>query len=155
MTRRSACILACLIPVILAGERPAAHGQDKRVATLVAVVHPSNKVQELGKSDLRNMYLGRRKTWSDGKPVSAYMRPPGSDAGLAFMRTILSMTPARFRHHWQSLELSGQGVTPRTLASATAVVSVVAANEGAIAFLTEAEVRRLTSTRVRFIRIGD
>lgn len=117
------------------------HAQT-RVEPIMLVVHVSRGTPALSPTDLKNIYLGRKKLWSDGTAIQPYMRPPRAAAGFTFHRDVLKMTPARFRHHWQGLQLSGQGSQPRTFTLATDVLQAVAASPGAIGYLTEAEVQK-------------
>jgi ABC-type phosphate transport system substrate-binding protein len=108
---------------------------------IVAVVHPRNPVTRISQADVRNMFLGREKFWSDGTPVQPYVRPETSDAGRLLLRQVLRMTPARFRHHWQGLQLSGRGTAPPNVSSGRRAIAQVAAARGGISILTESEAR--------------
>lgn len=125
---------------------------DRKLETLIAVVHPSNNETHLSNSDLKNIYLGRQRTWSNGAKVEAFMRPPRSNAGFAFLRRVLKMTPQRFRYHWQGRQLSGRGTIPQTLASLRLVAARVAQDRGAVAYVTKSEARKLYD-RVRANRL--
>jgi ABC-type phosphate transport system substrate-binding protein len=105
-------------------------------------MHVSRGSMGLSVTDLKNIYLGRKKSWSDGTVIQPYMRPPRAGAGFTFHRDILKMTPARYRYHWQGLQLSGQGSQPRTLTLPTEVIRSVAASPGAIGYVTESEAQR-------------
>lgn len=132
--------LAVLSAAAVAALRPS-HAQT-RVEPIVLVMHSSRGSQGLSVTDLKNIYLGRKKTWSDGTAIQPYMRPPRAGAGFSFHRDILKMTPARYRYHWQGLQLSGQGRQPRTLTLPTDVIQSVAASPGALGYVTEAEAQK-------------
>src|SRR5262245_50686375 len=93
----------------------------QKTETIGAGVNPANTAGDFSATDLKNIYLGRRKTWSSGVAIRPFIRPPKAPAGFAFFRNILKMTPARFRHHWQEQELSGQGTAPKTLTTSASV----------------------------------
>lgn len=135
----------------------ASDAQRRKVESLVAVVHGTNSESRLSKSELKNIYLGRKTRWPDGDPVEAYMRPARSGAGFAFMRTILKMTPAKFSYHWQGRQLSGRGTAPATVSRTKRLVSLVSRDRGAIGYVTKSEARRLrayvNADRIRLIAI--
>ena len=119
---------------------------------LVAVVHPRNPASSISKADLRNMFLGRENFWSDGTPVVPVVRPPSTDAGRLLHREVLRMTPSRFRHHWQGLQLSGRGTAPRAVGSHRSAIAAVSGARGGLSILTEAEARAAGS-RVKILPI--
>jgi ABC-type phosphate transport system substrate-binding protein len=143
MRRRMHIGLAALAALAAAGVAALEPGHAQtRVEPIVLVVHVSRGSQALSVTDLKNIYLGRKKTWSDGTAIQPYMRPPRGGAGFTFHRNILKMTPARYRYHWQGLQLSGQGRQPRTLTLPADVLQSVAASPGAIGYVTELEAQK-------------
>lgn len=121
-----------------------------RPARLVIVVHAENKIGRLARSDLRNLYLGLTTYWPGEIRVKPYNRVHDGATGKPFFRDVLGMTPARYRHTWQKRQLSGQGVEPEVVGSATALVAKVAASTGAIGYMLESEAAAADS-RVRLI----
>lgn len=108
-------------------------------ARLVAVVNASNRTKSISSSDLREMFLGRSRFWDDGMPVQLFSRPEGSEADLLLLRDVLHMTPARLRHHWQELALSGRGTAPEVVYSPGELARKVAREPGAISYMTASE----------------
>lgn len=150
MKTRHALLLA--FGIALAGHGLRAHAQTK-LEPIYAVVNQSAHVSKVSKSDLRNIYLGRRRTWGNGNAIVAFNRPPHTGAGLAFYRNVLGMTPARFRYHWHGLQLSGQATIPRTLGSANDVVVAVASTPGAVAYMTLSEVQRTAHLAGKLVKV--
>lgn len=138
---RNIWVLIC-VATLLAFATPSA-AKDKKVESIVVVVHGKSSEKSLGKTDLKNIYLGRRTTWSNGNSVTPYLRPPRSGAGFAFYRNVLKMTPAKYRYHWQSRQLSGRGTIPPTVRKGTQLVKLIAADKGAVGFVTASEARKL------------
>lgn len=131
--------------------------QKRKLEPLVAVVHASSSETRLSKTTLKNIYLGRQTRWSNGNTVEAYMRPVRSNAGFAFMRTVLKMTPAKFRYHWQGRQLSGRGTAPSTVGSTRKLIGAISRDRGAISYVTRSEARRLepyvAAGRIKLIAI--
>ena len=152
MKTRHALLLVLGIACALSGPGLPAHAQTK-LEPIFAVVNQSAHVNTLSKADLRNIYLGRRRTWGNGNSIVAFMRPPHTGAGLAFYRNVLGMTPGRFRYHWHGLQLSGQATIPRTLGSANDVVVAVASTPGAVAYMTQSEVQRTQHLAGKLVKV--
>jgi ABC-type phosphate transport system substrate-binding protein len=135
----------------------ASDAQKPKLEKLVAVVHPELDEPRLGKSDLKNIYLGRQTRWSDGTPIEPYNRPVRGDAGFAFFRNVLQMTPAKFRYHWQGRQLSGRGTAPPTIATAKKIAGLASRLKGGIGYVTESEAAKLkpyaTARRIKLIPI--
>jgi ABC-type phosphate transport system substrate-binding protein len=149
----SILVAGALVALSLAGAVVHAQAETK-VEPIVAVINAANDAGKISKADLKNIYLGRQKTWSGGGTIRPYMRPTGAGAGFALLRNVLKMTPARFRHYWQELELSGQGTAPKSITTAKDVIDKVGAEEGAISYLTETEAKN-AGDKVKILKIPD
>lgn len=128
------CLALAIALVAAAGWGGSAGAQGE----LVAVVNAQNSVGRLSGSKVRSFYLGRAKFWDDNVLVRPYTRPPSTDAGRGLFR-LLKMTPARYRHHWQSLQLSGRGTAPQNVRSAASAIGAVASDRGGITVLSASE----------------
>jgi hypothetical protein len=148
---RSAIALAAALALVAHLAWPSAvHTQTP---TLVAVLHQQNTAQQIGRTELRNMALGTTTFWSDNSPITLYVRPPSTPAGRELFRVVLQMTPTRYRQHWMSRQLSGQGVAPAVVESTADLVRRVARNTGAIGVATSEELQGATLTGVRSVPI--
>lgn len=125
----AALLFLTLVPTPGAGQQ----------ASLVAIVHPSNRASSVSADQIKNIYLGRVTFWPGQVPVRAYSRPPESPAGRAFLRSVLGMTPTRFRRHWQSRQLSGQGVAPPVVGSIASLIERVSQDRGGIGYALSSE----------------
>jgi ABC-type phosphate transport system substrate-binding protein len=121
-----------------------------RQARLVLVVHAENKIAQIDRTALRNIYLGLTTFWANDIRVKPYNRIHDGASGKLFFREVLGMTPARYRYTWQKQQLSGQGVEPEVVGSAANLVARVASNAGAIGYILDSEAGAADS-RVRLI----
>jgi phosphate transport system substrate-binding protein len=68
---------------------------------LVAVVHPSNPVQNVSVPELREIYLGVRRTWSSAagasRPIHPVVQPMESDVTAFFSEQVMQGEPIRAR----------------------------------------------------------
>jgi ABC-type phosphate transport system substrate-binding protein len=149
-----AFILACFAFAVMAWSPavPRAQGKPEKVDKLVAVVHADNKITKVAKSSVKAMFLGQTTFWANDVRVKPYNRTHTGAAGKLFFKNILGMAPSRYRHHWQKLQLSGQGVEPDVVGTAAALVGKVAASPGAIGYMLESEASAIDS-RVKLVPI--
>lgn len=130
-------IVTLLLAVFFLALGPSAVAHDGE--EVLVVVNAANDAKSIDPSAVKNFYLGTSRFWPNGQCVAVFQRGEDSAASKAFFREVLKMTPSRFRHHWQTLELSGQGVAPENAGSAASIVSKVAGTSGGIGFILESE----------------
>lgn len=106
---------------------------------LVIVVHASNKIKGFTPAEVRRIYLGKMKRWSDGTPVRAFSRPVRSLAGRAFFSRATGLEFRAYQRHWQKTQLMGSGLAPTQKSDVDALVREVAAIPGAIGFAVRSE----------------
>jgi phosphate transport system substrate-binding protein len=93
---------------------------------LLAIVHPSNRVENLTLADLQNIYLGRAVRWSefggDESRIVPVVQPQESDVTQFFVQQVMS----------------GGAIQARSVeaASDSEVVAEVAVRPGAIGYIT-------------------
>jgi ABC-type phosphate transport system substrate-binding protein len=146
-----AFIIAILTLVVTAGSISTTHAEGTE-DKLVAVVHAENKIAKIGKATLKAMYLGQSSFWDNDVRVKPYNRAHAGPAGKLFFKNVLGMAPSRYRHHWQKLQLSGQGVEPDIVGTAATLAAKVASSPGAVGYILASEASALDS-RVRVIPI--
>ena len=144
-------LLTCLVFAVTVWSPGTPHAEVKS-DKLVAVVHAENKVTKITKSTLKAIYLGQTSFWKSEVRVKPFNRTHGGAVGKLFFKNILGMAPSRYRHHWQKLQLSGQGVEPDIVATPAALVEKIAGSQGAIGYILESEASTMDS-RVRVVPI--
>src|SRR5262245_46929121 len=129
-----------------------AHANDKKADKLVAVVNGDNNAKKISKATMKAMFLGQTSFWGSDVRVKPFNRIHAGPAGKLFFKQVLGMAPSRYRHHWQKLQLSKQGVEPDVIGTPAALVSKVGGGAGAIGYMLESETSNVDS-RVRIIPI--
>jgi hypothetical protein len=153
VTRRSSLLLLVLFALVTVAIPPRPQAGAQQRERIVVVLNARNPASTVSASDLRNIYLGRRRFWSNDLPVQAFTRPETTPAGRGLLQQVLQMAPSRFRHHWQGLQLSGQGTAPRPMGNARQAVAAVAAARGGICYLVESERGQAGDARVKVIAL--
>jgi len=79
---------------------------------------------------LKDIYTGKTKYWDGGQAVIIVVLPDKTDAALS---QACGMDSRALKTFWQRLAFSGRGQEPKKAGDASELVSLVAANKGAIA----------------------
>lgn len=102
---------------------------------MAVIVNPNNGVGELTLQDVKNLYLGRHKTF--GTEIKAKPFTLIDDAHLRndFLTMATNKTPKQLESYWAYLIFSGEGEPPQRVASYETMLEMVAANDGGIGYL--------------------
>lgn len=144
--------LSCAVafdPRGMTASRASAQDQNR----VVAVVNARNPTPVLPSKEATKLFLGRTAFWHGVVPVKLLLRPDNSEAARVFCPTVLNMTPAGFRKHWQERQLSGRGQAPEVLGTIQEIAAAVAKVPGAISFALQSEAWQLNVPGVRVIAI--
>ncbi len=109
------------------------------------VVNAANSIADGGNvdSELKNLYLKKKTSWSSGPSAVPLGRSAGSPEQAAFLSTVLGMSQSDLDSHWAS-EKSKTGATgPREIGSAGILLRQVSRKEGAFGVVSAAEAASL------------
>lgn len=118
-------------------------------AEIVVVVSAENSTEQMSRSVLTDLFLGRRHQFPDGEPVVPIDQRQGSQAYPEFYAEYLGQTPAQIRAHWSRLIFTGRGQPPRSVPDGQAMADAVADNPRAIGYLHP----DLVDDRLRVVQI--
>ena len=114
-------------------------GQPSRVEGRVAViVHPERRA-ELSSEEVAQIYLRRKRFWSDGSAIVPLNLPSQVPLREHFSHLVLNQTAPRLADYWNRLYFEGI-LPPATLASTEAVRRYVASDPNAIGYVPVSEV---------------
>lgn len=92
---------------------------------------------------LARVFLGQVSRWGDGSLIEPIDLSSTSTVRQAFSTAVLGMPVEAVRNHWLRLMLSGGRRPPMTRESDAEVIAFVAANPGAVGYVSEkAEIPR-------------
>ncbi|HUS66012.1 MAG TPA: hypothetical protein VMZ28_15775 [Kofleriaceae bacterium] len=133
--RRTTWLLLCLATAMTLG---AAHlrAQPSRPGFQI-IVHPANGATSVDRGFLRDAFLRKLVTWSNGETIRPVDLPRRLTTRDRFTRDVLKKTPTQLRSFWNRQIFSGTGVPPIERSSEAAVIAYVLANRGAIGYLPE------------------
>ena len=114
----------------LSGAAPAG-AQQYRV-----IVNSANPTTTLSKDDLARVYLKKMSTWKTGQAVQVVDLGPKSPVRAEFSQAVLGRDVPTMKNYWQQSLFSGRGVPPIEQPTEAQVVAFVAANPGAIGYVS-------------------
>lgn len=110
-------------------------------APFVLIVHPSNRFEQLSRSKVALLFLGKVSRWPWGAEAEPVDLAGNAAARASFLRLVLRMSSEAFAEHWIE-QRTGRGISPPTVAATAAdAVALVARRPGAVGFVPESEVR--------------
>lgn len=114
---------------------------------LVFIVNEANPQKSITKEDIKRIYLGRKKTWDNGRRIKAATLPYGSHELNLLTEVFLAKTVRDFAFYWSRKIFSGTGVAPRSFEKPKDVISYVAREPTAVGFIAQTP-KDLTKVRV-------
>ncbi len=122
-------IRAPILAVLLIVVAPTSAGAEE----LIVIAHPKRS-EQLSKAEVAQIYLRKRRFWSDGKGILPVNRESDSRLREAFVRLVLREDPRQLVVYWNRQYFNGV-LPPATLASDEAVKRFVAEEQRAIGYI--------------------
>ncbi len=101
----------------------------------VVIINEGVNVASLDSKALRYIFLGKKTSW-DGAGRIIPVTLANGDVHKKFLKTYIRKTPSQFSTHWKRMNFTGKGDTIRTFMSETELIHFVAANPGAIGYVS-------------------
>jgi ABC-type phosphate transport system substrate-binding protein len=99
------------------------------------VANSSVKATSVSADELRDVFTGDKTSLKDGSHVTPVTLKAGP-VHEAFLKKYVGKDDSAFRAGWRSLVFTGQGSMPKTFDTEAALVDYVAANPGAIGYIS-------------------
>jgi ABC-type phosphate transport system substrate-binding protein len=103
-------------------------------AQVIVIANASVKTTEIGKADLRDIFLGAVTSLKDGSHVVPILLNGGTE-NEEFLKAYIGKSDSAYRATWRSLVFSGQAMMPKSLDGDAAVVAFVSSHPGAIGYI--------------------
>ncbi len=108
-------------------------------AEVVVIGHPSIATT-LSASEVKNLFLGKRKTLPNGTDIETIELTSGNAAREEFHDKYSKKTQAQLNAYWARLVFTGNGKLPKEVSSSKELISMIASNPGIIGYVEESEV---------------
>ncbi len=109
---------------------------------LAVIVHERRKESSLTLRELRDLFLKRRSSWSDGTRVLVVNWTARTAVREAFDLAVLKLTPDQSADYWVDQRIRGFGEPPPSVASPRLLAAIVSRQPTAIAYLPLSQVGR-------------
>ena len=101
----------------------------------VIITHTKVSDISLSCTDIKNIFLGKKATWSDGQQITFVILNSG-DVHKAFLKYYVKKNPSQFLNYWRHMLFTGKGMEPKAFNSEQALMEYVAAHEGVIGYIS-------------------
>lgn len=126
---------ALLIPFICLGLFTSATAWSE----IAIIVHPSNS-DTLDMSEVRRIFLGKKKAFPSGGQVISIDQAEGSDIRANFNRTVLNKSEQQVKTYWAQMLFTGKGTPPKSANSDEEVKKLVSENPALVGYIDAASV---------------
>jgi ABC-type phosphate transport system substrate-binding protein len=109
------------------------------VAEILVVVHPSN-TSTFDKSTIKKIFLGKTKSFSNGRTAILLSSPAKSTASEEFNKKVIGKSSNQVNAYWSKMIFTGKGTPPQSMSSADEIISAIAENPDAIGYIDSSEI---------------
>tara|TARA_R110001592_G_scaffold206063_1_gene456785 strand:- start:1983 stop:2417 length:435 start_codon:yes stop_codon:yes gene_type:complete len=110
------------------------------LAETVVIVHPSNALANLSKSEIKRLFLVKRDTFPDGSKATPVDQTNNTDFRNAFYKSITNKNESQMKAYWSKMIFSGKASPPEVLDNDAAVKAWVASNPSGIGYIESSQV---------------
>lgn len=125
-----------MLVVVLVCAGVTSSGRAETGGGIRVIVNAKSSTTALSRQAVADMFLKKRTTWSDDRPVQPVDLSQKHPLRARFSRVFLDRDVAAVRRYWAQLVFSGRGVPPPEVADEAAVVKFVAKHVGAVGYVS-------------------
>lgn len=118
-------------------------------AEVAVIVHPSN-ANALDEAAVSKIFLGREKSFADGKSVVPLSLVESSPASTAFNDAVLKKSSSQLKAYWSKLVFTGKGTPPKEIATDEEMIKLVATNPSVIGYVDASKVDGSVKVAMKF-----
>ena len=118
-------------------------------AEVAVIVHPSN-ANALDEAAVSKIFLGREKSFADGKSVVPLSLAESAPASTAFNDAVLKKSSSQLKAYWSKLVFTGKGTPPKEVATDEEMIKLVATNPSVIGYVDASKVDASVKVAFKF-----
>ncbi len=104
-------------------------------ADYVVITNKSNPATVLSAKEIKNYYLGKQTSWSDGTRVIVYTQN-ASAVNADFLKQMVRKSPQQYTTYWKKSLFTGTGLPPKDFASDAEMKAAIASQSGSIGYIS-------------------
>lgn len=116
-------------------------------AELLIIVHADN-FETMNENYVRNLYLGKSKTFPSGLPATVYDLKSEQAAFKSFIKQVLRRNESNLNAYWARMLFSSQGRPPERLISPAAMLQKVSSDISAIGYIMSEDLDKNAKVRI-------
>jgi len=124
-------------------------GQARTEERFIIVVHKENNLKKVSHYQIKQIFLGKSRTWKDGSSITLVMNK-NDDIHESFTRTMLQKSPTQLSVYWKKILYSGASMLPLAVKDDEAVKSYLNVHKNAISYIAADSLDR----QVRQVRVS-
>ena len=141
MKRNGFAAMAALVAAWLVAGPPDARAQVPGTDALAIIVHRSNPIEALTKTELRRIFMLETQTWPHGRKITVVLREKGQSERAEAIRIICGLSEPDFEQYVLFQTFRGTvNRAPRSIQSARAMLRFIFNTPGAIGYVRADEV---------------
>lgn len=102
---------------------------------IVVICNPSVTKSVLSKQDVKNIFLGKKTTWSDDNKIHFVTQKDSAIHGI-FLKKYVGKSASQFSNYWKKQVFTGKGSTPQSYTSDQEVIKFVSETSGAVGYIS-------------------
>ncbi len=104
-------------------------------AEMAVIVHPSNKVSEMDRDTIMQIFLGKISAFPSGERAIPVVLKRGVDPRENFNKGVLNKTENQYKAYWSKQVFTGKGIPPKEMDDAGSVVKLIADNPNLVGYI--------------------
>jgi len=113
------------------------------------IIHPSNNI-EISAKDIQRIFLGKSKTFPEGKKAVPIDQAVSSDTREKFNTKILKKNNRKLKTYWARRVFTGKGIPPKVVSSPEKLKKLVENNPNAISYVDDSLLDETVKVVYRF-----
>jgi len=108
---------------------------DGHADKIQVIVNAQSELSKLSRKHVMSLFLGRARSFPNGKPAKAFDNEMGSDIRSTFFEVLTGKSISDIDAYWARLRYSGRASPPKELDSTSKILEVVGSDNMALAYV--------------------
>jgi len=118
-------------------------GNDDDASSIQVIVNVKSELTELNRKQVMSLFLGRARSFPNGKSTKAFDYQIGSQLRENFFEWLTGKSISDIDAYWARLRYSGRTSPPRVISDLDTILYIVSKNQNAIAYIRQQDPAQL------------